>query len=392
LAFAVLLIASLGFGCLRESADQNHTAAKVKKDTESSQQNPNEQKESAGEVNVSNRPPAPKDDLPKTIDIDFIPAGLEKQRAIPTSSPLTDARVKLGRKLFFETRFSRDSKVSCASCHRPDHGFASPDKLAIGVDGKEGKRNAPTLFNRAFGKTFFWDGRVRSLETQSLQPFLTEHEFDQTVRRVLPILKSDDEYPEMFVAAFADEGDESNDPDQYITGENLAKAIASFERTILLGDSPVDRFQAGVESELNASEKAGLWIFESSGMCWKCHSGKNYTDELFHNTGVGFGKDDRDIGLYDTTRRRRDKFNYKTPTLRGVALTAPYMHNGSIATLREVVEFYNKGGTPADPTLSDKIKPLKLSEQQIDDVVAFLKALSRRSKSGGERSDGDSAN
>ncbi len=154
-------------------------------------------------------------------------------------------------------------------------------------------------------------------------------------------------------------------------------ALAAFQRTLLAGNSPVDQFQAGDYEALTRDERQGLWIFESRGRCWKCHTGNNYSDETFHNTGVGFGIPKRDLGRFEVTKLATDKARFKTPTLRALVQTAPYMHDGSIRTLREVVEFYNVGGTAEDPNLDPEMKPLSLSDKEIDQLVAFLNALSR---------------
>jgi cytochrome c peroxidase len=158
-----------------------------------------------------------------------------------------------------------------------------------------------------------------------------------------------------------------------VSAANLAKALASFQRVLLRGDSRVDRFRHQADhAALNAAERRGLWLYESKGRCWRCHGGANFTDERFHNTGVSWGK--ADLGRYAVTRRDADRGKFKTPTLRGVALTAPYMHDGSIATLRAVVEFYNAGGGK-NPHLDEAIAPLGLSKEEVADLVAFLEAL-----------------
>ncbi len=316
----------------------------------------------------------PRDSLPADIDLKSIPLGLPKKKDIPKENPLTKASVVLGRKLFFDAKLSADGTVACATCHRPEHGFASPEKLSVGVGGKVGKRNSPSLFNRVYGQSQFWDGRAKSLEEQSLIPIESELELANSIDAVLKYLKSSDEYVVLFSKAFGKKPDRKN-----VTAANLGKALASFQRTLLHGDSIVDRFQSGrLDSTISAKAKQGLWIFESRGGCWKCHSGPNYADEKFHNTGVSFGTKDRDFGRFDATGNEIDKFKFKTPTLRGVASTGPFMHDGSMKSLQEVVEFYNKGGNRNDKLLSDKIKPLNLPKDDLEALVEFLKALSQR--------------
>jgi cytochrome c peroxidase len=306
--------------------------------------------------------PIPPDTLPKDLSVEAVPLGLEARPASP-DNPLTPARVALGRKLFFDPILSGDRTVACASCHRPDHGFASPDARPVGVGGRRGTRRAPSLLNRAYGTTFFWDGRAGSLEEQALEPIANPDEMGSTVADAVARLKADAGYREQFAAAF----------DDGVTAANLGKAIASFERVLLRGDSPVDKFrQRGERGALTRGELHGLWLYESKGQCWQCHGGKNFTDEGFHNTGVGWGG--ADLGRFAVTKGEADRGKYKTPTLRGVKLTAPYMHDGSLKTLEEVVEFYNQGGG-ANPHLDPVVRPLKLSKEELADLVAFLKAL-----------------
>jgi cytochrome c peroxidase len=310
-------------------------------------------------------PPLPKDTLPVRLALDAVPLGLERERTIPPDNPLTEAKVQLGRRLFFDPILSADGTVACASCHRPEHGFASPDPVPAGVRGKRGRRNAPSLLNRAYAKTLFWDGRETALEAQALKPIEDPHEMGARVADVVRRLQNHPDYPALFQAAFPDG----------VTADNLARAIASFERVLLTGNSKIDRFRAGEVSVLNEVERHGLWLFESRGQCWRCHSGRNFTDEQFHNTGVSWGREPLDLGRSEVTRRDEDRGRFKTPSLRGVALTPPYMHDGSLATLEEVVAFYNRGGGK-NPHLDPAMAPLGLSKDEEASLVAFLKALS----------------
>lgn len=314
--------------------------------------------------------PIPKDTLPQDLDLKHVPAGLSKRRIIPKDNPLTSAKVELGRKLFFDGRLSDDGSVACASCHRPDRGFASADVRAVGIGGKIGPRNAPSLLNRAYGKSMFWDGRAATLEEQSLKPIASKLELGSNIKDVLKRLNADAGYVKQFKTAFGESGD--------INAGNLAKALASFQRTLLLGDSPIDRFRGGDPSALTDDERQGLWLFESKARCWKCHSGNDFTDESFHNTGVSWGGEPADLGRFVATGKVPDVGKFKTPTLRGVALTGPYMHDGSIKTLKAVVEFYNKGGKK-NPNADPLMRPLGLSTKEQSQLVAFLQALSRTS-------------
>ncbi len=308
--------------------------------------------------------PLPVDNLPAELSLTTIPLGLDTNRTIPSDNPLTLARVKLGRQLFFDGRLSKDGTISCASCHVPEKAFASSDVVAPGVDGKLGTRNSPTVLNRVYGKAMFWDGRAASLEEQALQPIENPVEMNTTVATVLERLRSDAPYRQQFANAF----------DDGITATNLAKALASFERVLLSGNSSVDRFHGGEFAALTKQQRLGLWIFESRGQCWRCHSGRNFSDESFHNTGVSWGRQPLDLGRFDVTHAERDRGRFHTPTLRNVAITAPYMHDGSMATLAEVVAFYNRGGTK-NAHLDPLIKPLNLNEHEQAALVAFLQAL-----------------
>ncbi len=321
------------------------------------------------------KPIVPADSLPAEISIDKVPVGFEKLPPAPKDNPTTPDKVKLGRKLFFDPILSNDGTVSCASCHQPEHGFASPNPVAIGIGGVKGKRNAPSILNRVFGSHFSWDGRDDSLEQQVMGPLTSESELGGDVKTVIANIQKNDDYVKAFSNVFGD-GKSNKD---LVTTENLAKAIASFERTLTTGNSEVDRFRAAEYEALSKSARQGLWIFESRGGCWKCHSGTNLSDEEFHNTGVGFteGDDsDRDTGRMEATKDEKHKFQFKTPSLRDIEHTAPYMHDGSLKTLREVVEFYNKGGAPKDKLLDEEMQPLNLSEDDINFLVDFLKALS----------------
>lgn len=307
-------------------------------------------------------PPVPRDTLPERLALDSLPLGLA-DRPVPADNPLTAERVALGRKLFFDPILSADKTVACATCHRPELGFAGEGAKAVGIGGKEGPRRAPTLLNRAFGTAFFWDGRAKSLEEQALEPIENPVEMGSKVSDAVAKLQASGEYRKLFAAAF----------DDGVTAANLAKALAGFERTLVRADSPVDRFRHnGEHAGTTAAERHGLWLYESKGGCWKCHGGPNFTDDSFRNTGVGWG--DTDLGRFAVTRQDADRGKYKTPTLRGVKLRPPYMHDGSLKTLEEVVEFYDRGGG-ANPHLDPAMKPLRLSGEEKQALVAFLKSL-----------------
>jgi cytochrome c peroxidase len=310
-------------------------------------------------------PSLPKDTLSQTLSLKEIPQGLDANRPVPKDNPLTETKVQLGRRLFFDPILSPDGTVSCASCHDPAHGLAGQARLAVGIKSQQMSRNAPSLWNRAYGTAFFWDGRESSLEDQALRPVESSNEMGGTIEGAVKRLRARKEYAGLFEAAFAEGA----------TAKNLAKSLASFERVLLSGNSRVDRFRTGEVRALSDSERHGLWLYESRGGCWRCHSGPNFTDENFHNTGVSWDQPPIDLGRFVVTHKDSDRGRFKTPTLRNVALTAPYMHDGSLATLEDVIDFYNRGGG-RNPYLDEAIVPLGLISQDKKDLVAFLKALS----------------
>ncbi|MEM9411139.1 MAG: cytochrome c peroxidase [Planctomycetota bacterium] len=320
---------------------------------------------------------APKlanDNLAKDLMMTMAPEGFSTLPSSPEKNPTTKAKVNLGRRLFFDPILSRDGKVACSSCHRPENGFANSDKIAVGIHGRKGTRNVPTILNRGYGKQFSWDGRATSLEQQALLPIENPNELGNDLDSVINSLRADRSYVADFSTVFST--DKSSGP-EWVTAENLGKAIAAFERVLVYGNSKVDRFRASDYTALSKEARQGMWIFESRGGCWKCHGGENLTDEEFHNTGVGFGEQNRDVGLEEYTKDPKDRFKFKTPTLRGVSLTAPYMHDGSAATLKDVVDFYNRGGSPNDPKLDSDMKPLNLTDEEVGFLVEFLKGLSQ---------------
>jgi cytochrome c peroxidase len=309
-------------------------------------------------------PDLPRDALAANLALDEVPLGLEP-RPVPKENPLTEQRVRLGRRLFFDPILSADNTVACASCHHPAHGFAGSEARPRGIRGQRTIRRAPSLLNRAYGTSFFWDGREPTLEGQALRPIEDPAEMGSTLTAVLDRLRADSAYNAQFEAAFADG----------VTPANLGRALASFERVLLRGDSAVDRFRRqGNTQALTRRERQGLWLYESKGRCWRCHSGANFTDEAYHNTGVSWGKVPADFGRFAVTKKEADRGRFKTPTLRGVALTGPFMHDGSLKSLEDVVEFYNRGGG-ANPNLDPVLGPLDLSKDERRDLVAFLKAL-----------------
>ncbi len=297
-----------------------------------------------------------------------LPLGLEKDSlVIPKDNPLTKAKVELGTLLFFDTRLSANETIACASCHMPSLAFTDGQPVSTGIHRQQGGRSAPTAINRVFSTAQFWDGRAATLEAQSVGPFISpvEHGFpdhDALVAKVNAIAG----YRPLFERAFGPTP---------VTVDLIGKAIAGFQRTLLSGNSRYDRFnQADEAGALSDNAQNGLRVFLGKGQCLRCHFGFNFTDEQYHNLGVGWEQDDRDVGRYAVTKDPDDRGAFKTPTLREIARTAPYMHDGRFATLRQVIDFYDRGGTP-NPHLDRAITPLKLTEKEKEDLVEFLHAL-----------------
>jgi cytochrome c peroxidase len=297
-----------------------------------------------------------------------LPLGLQAGAVyVPDDNPMSAAKVELGRLLYFDPRLSKDGTVSCASCHNPFHGFADPAATSKGVGGKLGGRNSPTVINRLFSKEQFWDGRAQDLEEQAHGPLVNPVEMSMPSHaEVVKHCKAVPGYRPYFEKAFGS-------PE--ISMPRIAQAIASYERTVVSGNSPFDRYTAGDKDAMSAAAARGMEVFNTKANCRVCHAGFNFTDESFHNLGVGMDKPKPDLGRYEVSKAESEKGAFKTPTLRDVAQTAPYMHDGSELTLTEVVELYNRGGVK-NKWLSKEIKPLNLTQQEVRDLVAFLQALS----------------
>lgn len=291
--------------------------------------------------------------------------GLDAYMPIPEDNPLTPEKVALGRELFFDKQLSRDRSISCGTCHDPKRAFTDDKPVAVGVFKRKGNRRTPTLVNRGYGKTFFWDGRITGLEKQVVQPILAEKEMDLTLEEVILRLKQEPRYRRWFQQVFHRE----------IHSEDLGRALASYVRTILSGDSPYDRYVEGRRKALSKEARQGLRLFRGKAGCVPCHAGLNFTDEDFHNTGVAWrGGRLLDPGRYKVTEREEDLGAFKTPLLRDVARRPPYMHDGSIETLEKVIEFYNDGGI-RNPHLDREMRPLKLTKDEQQALLVFLHSL-----------------
>jgi cytochrome c peroxidase len=271
-----------------------------------------------------------------------IPLGLDLYMPVPEDNPITPSKLELGRKLFRDRRLSRSGNVACASCHDPERAFSDSRPLAVGVFGRVGRRHAPALINRGYGRSFFWDGRIATLEEQVLKPIQDSNEMDLTLHE-----------------ASARVG---------LSVPTIAHALASYIRSILSGNSPYDRFINGDRRALTDEQQRGMQIFRGRGNCTACHVGPTFSDERFHNTGVAW----QDNRLQD---EGRGNGTFKTPTLREVARTAPYMHDGSLATLLDVVNFYSDGGRK-NPSLDPDIRPLRLTDEEKRSLIRFLETLS----------------
>jgi cytochrome c peroxidase len=296
-----------------------------------------------------------------------LPLGLQAGSAyIPADNPMSDDKVTLGKFLYFDARMSKDRTLACSSCHLPFHGFTDPHRTSAGVGGKLGGRNSPTVINRLFSADQFWDGRAKDLEQQAHGPLINPVEMAMgSHNEVAARIRAVKGYAPLFKRAFGD---------PTIDIERIAKAVAAYERTVVAGNSPYDRYQAGSKDALSVAAVRGMELFNGKANCKACHTGFNFTDETYQDIGVGMDKPKPDLGRYDQTKQNEDRGKFKTPTLRNVALTAPYMHDGSDDTLMDVVEFYNKGGIP-NPNLSKEIKPLNLTDQEKHDLVDFLESL-----------------
>lgn len=286
---------------------------------------------------------------------------------VPVSNPLTQAKVELGLRLFFEPRLSSRNTMSCATCHHPAKGFSNNEPNAAGVDGIRGNRNVPTVYTTAHHKSMFWDGRAESLEEQALGPIQNPIEMNETLPNVIRKLNEIPYYPQKFKQAFGTE----------ITPAGMAQAIASFERALALYPSAYDRFQNGDDQALTESQKRGLELFSRKAHCMTCHKGVAMTDSKFHNLGVGLQQSKPDLGRFQITQNPEDWGAFKTPPLRNISQTGPYMHDGSLKTLEEVVELYNQGGHE-NPNLDREMRPLNLTSEEKGDLVNFMRALRSR--------------
>jgi cytochrome c peroxidase len=300
----------------------------------------------------------------KTEDI-RVPLGLLPIQW-PVENPYSKAKADLGKLLYFDKRLSADASVSCATCHHPKFAFTDAAAVSTGIKGQKGGRSAPTVLNRAYSLAQFWDGRAATLEEQAKGPMANPIEMGNTHDNVVTNLKKINGYRPLFKDVFGTED---------FTIDHVAKAIATFERTVLSGNSPYDRWKAGDKKAMTSDQVRGMDIYFNKAKCDQCHEGINFTTNAYHNLGIGTDKPEPDAGRYVVTKNPADWGAFKTPTLREIANTGPYMHDGRFQTLEEVVDFYDKGGIE-NKNLDKTMKKLNLTAEEKKDLVAFLRALS----------------
>jgi cytochrome c peroxidase len=303
-----------------------------------------------------------------TIDGITVPDIGPLPTAIPQPSTNLNyaAKLELGKQLYFDGRLSKNGAISCAFCHNPGTGWADPRQTSIGIGGGVGGRQAPTVLNTAFNHLQFWDGRARSLEEQAIGPIHNPIEMGETHENVVVKLNKIKGYQQQFRSVFGTD----------VNLQGIAEAIAAYERTVLSTNAPFDKYMAGDQKAMDEAAVRGMALFRGKARCVLCHGGPNFTDNQFHNLGVPqVGPMKEDLGRFGVTRAEKDKGAFKTPTLRSIAETSPYMHDGAFKTLEEVVDFLNTGGG-ANQHLDSLIKPLDLSDGEKQDLIAFLKALS----------------
>lgn len=283
----------------------------------------------------------------------------------PDNNPWSKEKEELGEKLFFDPILSRDNSVSCSTCHKPEKFYTDGLPQSVGISRQPLKRNSPTIFNSAFQKTLFWDGRAGSLEEQVLMPIQDKNEMDQDLKNLVRELISKAEYRKLFEEAFGSSG---------ITPERLAMAIAPFERTLVTGDTSYDRFWQGDKKAMSPSALRGMDLFSGKAKCSICHSGPLFTDQQFHNIGLSISGSKHDKGRKNVTGEIFHEGAFKTPGLRGISLSGPYMHDGSLPSLKLVIEFYDQGGV-ASQRKSPFISPIGLSDNEKEDLLQFLMSL-----------------
>jgi cytochrome c peroxidase len=288
----------------------------------------------------------------------------------PKDNPYSKEKVELGRLLYFDKRLSADGTISCATCHNLPCAYSDCRVLAVGIGNQTGTRHSPTIINAAYATHLFWDGRASSLEEQCRGPISNPKEMSGTANvhvaheQCVDRVNSIPGYKPLFKKAFGTDK---------ITMDEISKAIATFERTILSGNSAYDRYKAGDKTAMTEEELYGFKVYKRSG-CWNCHGDFNFDDWKFINIGVGMDQPDPDVGRYAITHNDEDWGCFKVPTVRETARSGPYMHDGSLKTLEDVIDYYDKGGTP-NKNLHPAMHPLHLSDEDKKALIAFIKSL-----------------
>ncbi|MFA6917087.1 MAG: cytochrome c peroxidase [Parachlamydiales bacterium] len=320
----------------------------------------------AAEDPLKSHPPAVK----AKLEVDFkVPLGLEPI-PWPEDNPYSKEKAELGLLLYFDKRLSADNTVSCSTCHNIPCAYSDCKVIAIGIDERKGTRHSPTIINAGYSKLLFWDGRANSLEEQCKGPIANPNEMadskdahvahDQCENRISKI----EGYKPLFKKAFGDDK---------ITIDRIAQAIATFERTVVSGNSPYDRYKAGDKTAMTEEQIKGYQVFKTV-RCEACHAGFNFTDDSFQNIGIGMDKPNPDLGRYSITHKNSMWGSFKVPTLRESAHSGPYMHDGCLQTIEDVIDYYDKGGIP-NKNLHPLMKPLHLSAEDKKALISFIKAL-----------------
>ena len=284
--------------------------------------------------------------------------------SLPSDNPFSEAKALLGRYLFYDTRLSQDYSISCGSCHLQEHAFSDPNRVSIGVEGRTGTRNAPSLTNVGYNIILLWEGGVRTLEQQAVVPIIHPDEMNMNTDTLVSRLQEEVVYNELFRNAWGDDE---------ITIARITKSLSTFERSLISANSPFDAFsQRGDKSALSKSAQRGQDLFfNETADCFHCHGGYNFTDNGLHNNGLSATEDQ---GRFEITQNDLDRGKFKTPTLRNIGVTAPYMHDGRLTTLEEVLNHYNRGGD-GHPNSGSLVRSLGLTDQNVQDVIAFLESL-----------------
>lgn len=292
------------------------------------------------------------------------PAMLPALQAQSQERANDSGKVGLGLRLFFEPRLSANNRMSCASCHQPNKGFSNGEPNALGVTGQRGARNVPSIYGMKGYHSFFWDGRAQTLEEQALGPIQNPIEMNETLDNVVRKLESQPYYHNRFREVFG----------TGVSAQGIAEALVAFERALTLKPSPYERFMNGEVDALNESQLNGMTLFGRQAHCATCHSGLQFTDNKFHNLGVGYDRPNPDPGRFAVTQDPQDRGAFRTASLHQLSRTGPYMHDGSLRSLEEVIDYYDRGGI-ANPNLSLEMGPLNLLPEEKADLLAFLHAL-----------------